>query len=107
MGNYSPYRVGLRIGKDIVISNQHYKEWDDADRERKKMISSPTMRAQDIDADIGVVVMHWKTAKRLFENGSACTMHTLEANERRFGRVMAERSPLFSIATQSGIGSLL
>jgi hypothetical protein len=105
MSSYSPYRIGLRIGKDIVIANQHYKEWDDADKERKKMLKSPTMRAQDIDDDIGVVVMHWKTAKRLFDNGTAVTMHTLEANERLFGRAVAERSPLFGIATQ--VGSLL
>jgi len=81
MSTNSPWMVCLRIGNHGVVGGtKHFSSWDQADKERKNMIASPSIRAQP-SGTVGVLVMHYKKFRKLVEKGDACTIARIRANE--------------------------
>lgn len=87
------HRVVLRIGDDFVASAKHYPNKPAAERARKGILESPSIRC--CDPPVGVLVMHWSTFKRLVSEGDGVEIHTLQDNVRRFGWNVANASKLY------------
>ena len=89
----SPFRLCLRIGNDYVASNVHYKDKDSAIKDQKALLNTEVFRG--LGRGYGVRVMHWTLFRQLIQDGSGVTTKQLQDNEKRFGREVALRSPLF------------
>ena len=76
-----PWMICLRIGNHGVVGgSRHFPTFDRADAQRKRILASPSVRAQP-SGSVGVLVMHYKKFQELVAKGEACTIARLKANQ--------------------------
>jgi len=66
---------------------------EEARKEQQRIIDSPTFRATDAGT-MSVVVMHWRTWKRMIKAGDACTYNRIQQNMNMYGTGLLSASPL-------------
>ena len=77
-----PWMVCLRIGSHGVVGgSRHFPSYEAADKARKDMIASPSVRAQK-PGSVGVLVMHFKKFRELVAKDQACSIARIQANQR-------------------------
>jgi len=73
----------------------------EARKEQQRIIDSPTYRSQDAGS-MAVVVMHWRTWKRVLREGNGCTINRIEQNMRMYGTGLTSVSTLAKRAANCG-----